>query len=90
MAEKPGKAGVDLGAVDEMLGAFRRRYPQFGLWVEPGRYVVAEAGVILARVTQLKRKGEVRYVGVDVGMNSLIRPALYGAWHAIVHLGRLD
>lgn len=90
VAEKPGKMGVDLGAVDEKLGAFRRSHPQFGLWVEPGRYLVAEAGVILARVTQLKRKGDVRYVGVDVGMNSLIRPALYGAWHSIVHLGRLD
>jgi diaminopimelate decarboxylase/aspartate kinase len=39
-------------------------------------------------VTQLKRKGDVRYVGVDAGMNSLIRPALYEAWHEIVNLSR--
>ena len=44
--------------------------------MEPGRFLVAEAGVLLARVTQTKRKGEVRYVGIDAGMNSLIRPAL--------------
>ncbi len=37
---------------------------------EPGRYLVADAGVLLARVTQIKRKGDVRYVGVDAGMNS--------------------
>ncbi len=46
--------------------------------------------MLLARVTQLKRKGGVRYVGVDAGMNSLIRPALYEAWHEIVNLSRLD
>jgi diaminopimelate decarboxylase/aspartate kinase len=40
-------------------------------------------------VTQTKRKGSVQYVGVDAGMNSLIRPALYEAWHEIVNLSRL-
>ena len=44
----------------------------------------------LARVTQVKRKGEVQYVGLDTGMNSLIRPALYEAWHDIVNLTRID
>ncbi|MEO1594518.1 MAG: bifunctional aspartate kinase/diaminopimelate decarboxylase, partial [Pseudomonadota bacterium] len=42
------------------------------------------------RVTQTKGKGDVRYVGVATGMNSLIRPALYGAYHEIVNLTRLD
>ncbi|MEZ5521924.1 MAG: hypothetical protein R3F08_10700 [Dokdonella sp.] len=42
------------------------------------------------RVTQTKRKGDVHYVGIDAGMNSLIRPALYEAWHEIVNLSRLD
>jgi diaminopimelate decarboxylase/aspartate kinase len=46
--------------------------------------------VLLARVTQTKRKGEVRYVGVDAGMHTLIRPALYEAYHEIVNLSRLD
>jgi diaminopimelate decarboxylase/aspartate kinase len=41
-------------------------------------------------VTQTKGKGEVRYVGVATGMNSLIRPALYGSYHEIVNLTRLD
>jgi bifunctional diaminopimelate decarboxylase / aspartate kinase len=58
--------------------------------MEPGRYLVADAGVLLARVTQQKDKGAIRYLGIDTGMNSLIRPALYDAWHEIVNLSRLD
>ena len=38
--------------------------------MEPGRYLVADAGVLLARVTQIKRKGSLRYLGVDAGMNA--------------------
>lgn len=58
--------------------------------MEPGRFLVAEAGVLLARVTQTKSKGPVHYVGLGTGMNSLIRPALYGSYHEIVNLSRLD
>jgi len=45
---------------------------------------------LLARVTQLKQKGTQGYIGVATGMNALIRPALYGAFHEIVNLSRLD
>jgi diaminopimelate decarboxylase/aspartate kinase len=51
---------------------------------------VAPAGVLIAEVTQTKGKGEVQYLGVRTGMNSLIRPALYGAYHEIVNLSKLD
>jgi diaminopimelate decarboxylase/aspartate kinase len=88
--DRPGAAPMDLGALEDALGAAADRHPQFRLWMEPGRYLVAEAGVLLARVTQTKEKGEARYVGLDTGMNSLIRPALYGAYHEIVNLTRLD
>ena len=46
--------------------------------------------MLVAVVTQLKGKGEMRYVGIATGMNSLIRPALYGAHHDIRNLSRLD
>ena len=88
--DRPDRAPFDLAALDRALAAFRRSHPSFELWIEPGRYLVAEAGVLLARVTQVKGKGTMRYVGVATGMNSLIRPALYGAWHEIVNLTRLD
>lgn len=81
---------LDLGTVDATLGAARQALPDKALWLEPGRYLVATAGVLLARVTQTKDKGDVSYVGLSTGMNSLIRPALYGAYHEIVNLSRLE
>jgi diaminopimelate decarboxylase/aspartate kinase len=86
--EKPGDADFDLAALDELLLAFKDSYPDYDLWLEPGRYLVARAGVLVTKVTQTKGKGDMRYVGVNVGMNSLIRPALYGAYHEIVNLSR--
>lgn len=88
--EKPGQRALNMQALDASLAPIRQRFPGLELWMEPGRYVVAEAGVLLATVNQLKGKGEVRYVGVSTGMNSLIRPALYGAYHEIANLSRLD
>jgi diaminopimelate decarboxylase/aspartate kinase len=88
--DRPDQPPFDLAAFDAALAGFRAQHPGFGLWLEPGRYVAATAGVLLARVTQTKGKGSKRYVGVATGMNSLMRPALYGAWHEIVNLTRLD
>jgi diaminopimelate decarboxylase/aspartate kinase len=88
--ERSDQPGVDLQKLDTLLMAVRAEYPGLEFWMEPGRYLVAAGGVLLARVTQLKSKGEVRYVGVTTGMNSLIRPALYGAYHEIVNLTRAD
>lgn len=89
--EKPGQRRLDIARVGELLAAFRGEHPEFELWMEPGRYLVAEAGVLLARCTQLKSKSDHHhYVGLEVGMNALIRPALYGAYHRIVNLSKLD
>ncbi len=52
--------------------------------VEPGRYLVGNAGVLVTEVVQRKRSGGRDIVVVDAGMNDLIRPALYHAWHEIV------
>jgi len=88
--EKPGDKPIDLSTVDATLAEIKQTYPKYRLWLEPGRYIVARAGVLLTRVTQTKGKGEMRYIGVGTGMNSLIRPALYGAYHEIVNLTRAD
>jgi diaminopimelate decarboxylase/aspartate kinase len=87
--DREGRPSIDLVAVDASLGALLPSLGGRELWLEPGRFLVAEAGVLLARVTQLKSKGASAYVGVATGMNSLIRPALYGAHHDIVNLTRL-
>ncbi|MFN3201194.1 MAG: bifunctional aspartate kinase/diaminopimelate decarboxylase [Bradymonadia bacterium] len=89
VVEKPGQRPLDLQQLDETLGQFKAAHPGFDLWLEPGRFLVATAGVILTRVTQIKTKGDRRYIGVDAGMHTLIRPALYGAWHQIVNLSKL-
>jgi diaminopimelate decarboxylase/aspartate kinase len=82
---------LDMTAMDGGLAELKRQLPRsVQVWIEPGRYVVSPAGALLARVTQTKGKGDVRYVGVATGMNSLSRPALYGAWHEIVNLSRID
>jgi diaminopimelate decarboxylase/aspartate kinase len=88
--ERPDQPGVDLDKLDTLLTAVRAEHPQLDVWLEPGRYLVAAAGVLLARVTQLKSKGGMRFVGVATGMNSLIRPALYGSYHEIANLTRAD
>ncbi|MGD8385255.1 MAG: diaminopimelate decarboxylase, partial [Lysobacterales bacterium] len=86
--ETPGQPALDLERFDALLGETVAQAPA-AVWLEPGRYLVAESGVLLARVTQVKDKDDYQYLGLATGMNSLIRPALYGAYHEIVNLTRL-
>ncbi len=58
------------------------------LLVEPGRFLVGNAGVLLTRVEYLKRAGGSCFAVVDAAMTELLRPALYGAWHAILPVRR--
>jgi diaminopimelate decarboxylase len=66
-------------ALDRALGDFGGR-----LLIEPGRFLVAHAGALLARVLYVKRNGKKTFVITDAAMNDLIRPALYQAHHEIV------
>ena len=54
------------------------------LLLEPGRFIIAQAGALVTRVLQVKQNGEKTFVVTDAGMNDLIRPALYQAHHEIV------
>jgi diaminopimelate decarboxylase len=66
-------------ALDSALGDFD------GLMlIEPGRFLVAQAGALLARVLYVKRNGKKTFVITDAAMNDLIRPALYQAHHEII------
>jgi len=85
----PDAAAFDLAAWAEGLADIKQAWPRYQLAIEPGRYLVAEAGVLLLRVTQVVEKQGVRRVGLDAGMNALLRPALYDAWHGIHNLTRL-
>lgn len=90
IVEKPQQNNLDLGQVDELLLKLKSLLGDLELWLEPGRFIAAECGVLVARVTQLKGKSGAGYLGIETGMNSLIRPALYGAYHPIVNLTRIE
>jgi bifunctional diaminopimelate decarboxylase / aspartate kinase len=90
VAYEPDSESLDLDAYGAVLAAMKAAFPQYQLWIEPGRFLVAESGVLLLGVTQVVEKAGVRRVGADGGMNALLRPALYGAWHDILNLSRLD
>jgi diaminopimelate decarboxylase len=65
-------------AIKEALAGFEGR-----VILEPGRYLVAEAGVLLTRVIRVKGNDKRRFLVVDAAMNDLLRPSLYDAWHDI-------
>ena len=65
--------------VRETLGGLKKH-----LIVEPGRSIVGNAGILVTQVIGCKSNGEKNFIIVDAGMNDLIRPALYEAWHTIL------
>lgn len=85
--------GLGIGYRDEaggspaaLAGAIKGAFAGMGLdlMVEPGRWLVGPAGVLLASVVLVK--GNERFVVIDAAMNDLVRPAMYGAYHGIVPL----
>jgi len=74
-----GKVREYAAALEKALGDFKGR-----LLIEPGRFLVAQAGALVTRVLHVKRNGKKTFVITDAAMNDLIRPALYQAHHEIV------
>jgi len=67
-----------------LIDEFVKEYGYAPLFkTEPGRYCVAESGVILGRVHATKQNSGVKYIGTDIGMNVLVRPSMYDSWHDI-------
>lgn len=85
VAYKPGDHAL---SICEFIQAMRQRTAGHGLaiLIEPGRSIVAEAGLLLTRVLYRKTNGDRQFVIVDAAMNDLIRPALYQSHHEIVPL----
>src|SRR5262249_29893654 len=73
-------------SVSDYADAVMAPLREFGIQVllEPGRFLVGNAGVLLTRVRHIKQSGGKKFVIVDAGMNDLIRPALYQSYHEIV------
>jgi diaminopimelate decarboxylase len=82
-----GTDGADPAAkVQEYAAAIEKALTGFDgrLLIEPGRFIVAQAGALLTRVLNVKQNGKKTFVITDAAMNDLIRPALYQAYHEIV------
>ena len=88
---REGDAGIDVDHYFGLWDASRREAEalvghQLTLELEPGRYLVAESAVLLAEVRAVKNAGANRFVLVDAGFNELMRPAMYGSFHAMTLL----
>ncbi|MEM9827618.1 MAG: diaminopimelate decarboxylase [Planctomycetota bacterium] len=85
---RPSESFVDLGKYFELWDTMRQKLvAAFGhpveLEIEPGRYLSAEAGLMLAEVRAVKKMGDNTFVLLDAGFNDMARSAMYGAYHPI-------
>jgi diaminopimelate decarboxylase len=83
---REGETYVDLDAYFKLCDASRKRLEaQFGhrvnLEIEPGRYLVAESGYLVAEIRAVKKQADKLFYLLDAGFNNLARPILYGAYH---------
>ncbi len=90
---REGEKRIDIEKLGTLIAqefsAFCESYgKKLRLLIEPGRYIVAESGYLLATVTAVKQGETHRFVGVDTGFNHLLRPAMYGSYHQILHGGK--
>ena len=60
------------------------------LWLEPGRYLVGPAGILLTRVQSVKKTPYKKFVNVDAGFNTLLRPAMYDAYHRVTVVNKMN
>lgn len=88
---REGDVTVDIEQLGKQItAAFRTFQKDYGkpvqLWFEPGKYLVSEAGLLLVQTNVVKTTPATVFVGVNSGMNHLIRPMMYDAYHDIVNL----
>jgi len=85
----PGDAPIDLQKFSALI---KKHFGGFNgeIYTEPGRYLVANAGVLLTRVVFVKRTAHKTFVVLDAAMNDLMRPALYDSYHPIYPAGASD
>jgi diaminopimelate decarboxylase len=92
---KPEDKALDLQIYsDKVLSLFKSKAKQYGLGepffcVEPGRYLVADASILLTAVNTLKTTPFKKFIGVDAGFNTLVRPTMYGSYHPILVANKL-
>jgi len=92
---KPEDKELDLTLFsEEVLSLFKSRIDEYNLGkpffcVEPGRYLVCDASVLLTAVNTVKVTPFKKFVGVDAGFNTLVRPTMYGSYHQVLVANKL-
>ena len=92
---RPEEEELDVELVAKnVIATFRKKLEEYNLGEpilihEPGRYLVCDAGILLAKVTSIK-EGYKKFIGLDAGMHTLLRPALYQAYHHILYVNNLN
>lgn len=86
--KQEGQKGLDIAYLGKKLGSIMAKWSEkYGkevlFKIEPGRYIVAECGVLLGRVHAVKQNNGMYFAGTDIGFNVLIRPAMYDSYHDI-------
>lgn len=90
---RPGEIAFPIAAYGRQLAALAGptlRARGMTAIVEPGRYLVAQAGVLLARATTKRVSAGIEWVGVDTGFNHLLRPSKYDAYHHVLNASNGD
>ena len=92
---KPEDPEFDLSEfASKVVAPFKSKVAEYGLGkpflcIEPGRYLVCDASVLLTTVNTVKVTPAKKFVGVDAGFNTLIRPTMYGSYHPILVANKL-
>ena len=87
---KPEEKDLDLAEFStKVVSMFKAKVKEYGLGkpflcVEPGRYLVCDASILLTTVNTVKETPSKKFVGVDAGFNTLVRPTMYGSYHPII------
>lgn len=71
---------------DIFYKTYKNRMDSPAFWIEPGKSIIGDTGIILSKVTGVKKSYK-NFIGIDAGMETLMRPALYGAYHRIYKIG---
>lgn len=93
---KPEDKELDLTEFSgKIVAPFKAKVKEYGLGkpffcVEPGRYLVCDASILLTTVNTVKVTPHRKFLGVDAGFNTLVRPAMYGSYHPILVADKLD
>ena len=91
----PDDKVVELDKIGKIL---KKEYDKFcvsigkkiKIWFEPGRYLLSESGILLAKAVVLKTNGFINFVGTNTGFNHLLRPMMYDAYHQIINITNPD